>query len=120
MKKAHALFIFALLIVVALVLTGCSHELDEELVGTWSRGYALDMYPNMYYVFNDDGSGYRENGNGPDIFVWSTNDGYLRLNRANAPAGERRVETWLFDINGDSLTLTYEAVFGRVYSYFRQ
>jgi len=116
MKKILTVLLLALLMAGVLALTGCSaDEHDEALIGTWR----WDLLSDLYYVFDADGSGYRDFGDGRDTFSWSTSGDRLNVNRDSAPSGERRNERWTYTISGNILTLDSQQEAGLVFSYIR-
>jgi len=116
MKKIVTLLMLVLLIAGAMALTACSaDEHYEGMVGTWS----WDQFSDIYYVFNADGTGYRDFAAGHDSFSWSTSGTRLNINRNSAPSGERRNERWTFTITGDTLNLASQDETHRVYNYYR-
>jgi len=116
MKKIVTLLMLALMIAGTMALTACSSdEHDEALVGTWR----WDQMSDLYYVFNADGSGYRDFGTGHDSFSWSTSNDRLNINRDSAPSGEIRNERWTYTISGNILTLDSQQETGAIFSYIR-
>ncbi|MCL2752653.1 MAG: hypothetical protein FWE44_00720 [Defluviitaleaceae bacterium] len=118
----------ALLLVVGLfVLAACGgsnndDNADSPLVGVWN----FEVTP--WWTFNADGTGTRPthhdfNPVGTDSFNWSTSGDTLTVNLTAGPVFDDilygNVESWAFDISGNTLTLTSNQVEGIRWQYTR-
>lgn len=104
MKKVLSFLLVSILLVGVLALAGCGGGgQDENLVGTWEWELLGD---DLYYTFNDDGTGHFNIFGDVSEFSWTTSGEQLRINRTgDIPSGEIRNERWNYTINGNRLTI---------------
>ena len=121
MKRILTIASVFVLMIGALVLTGCGggSGQDEALVGTWYLSGSNDSHTT--YVFNSDGTGSRSAYQFNETFRWTTNGDRLNVNRDNAPSGEIRNERWTYTVGGagNSLTLDSQQETGWRFNYAR-
>ena len=111
MKKATILVTIALLVLAVGALAGCGGSNgggDNSLVGRWESDV-----DTAWYVFNENGTGRRDVGNGVENFEWEV------VSRNVVFSFDRHDEVWGFSIRRNTVSFTSDLIPGYYFPFSR-